>query len=325
MAQGPGGTVFVGSRRAGKVYALIDADGDFRAEKKIVVASGLNWPNGVAMRGADLYVAEVHRILRFKNIEERLSAGAAEFEVIADDLAAERHHGWKFIRFGPDGALYVPVGAPCNICNRENDDPRYASILRVNPDTGKSEVYASGIRNSVGFDWSPETGDLWFTDNGRDWMGDDAPSDELNRASRKGEHFGYPYCHAGDIADPEFGALRSCGEFRSPERRLGAHVAALGMRFYAGKMFPEGFRGDIFIAEHGSWNRTVPVGYRVVRVQMRAGKAVNEDVFASGWLRRGRAWGRPVDLMTLPDGSLLLSDDKADVVYRISYSDGPGK
>jgi glucose/arabinose dehydrogenase len=242
----------------------------------------------------------------------------SEYEVIADDLPRERHHGWKFIRFGPDGMLYVPVGAPCNVCLRQ-DDPRFASILRMDPETGKTSVFASGVRNSVGFDWRPGTEELWFTDNGRDWMGDDAPPDELNMAGAAGLHFGFPYCHGGDIPDPKFGDRRECSEFRAPERNFGAHTAALGMRFYTGDMFPRAYRGDVFVAQHGSWNRSVPTGYRVVRVMVRDGKAVNHEIFAEGWLRGRRAWGRPVDVLVLPDGSLLVSDDRADAVYRIVY------
>ncbi len=311
LARGDDGTIFVGSRRAGKVYGLTDEDGDGVAEKVEVIARGLNSPNGVAVKNGRLYVAEISRVIRFK---EDLS----DYDVITDRLPDESHHGWKFIRFGPDGMLYVPVGAPCNICLRD-DDARFASILRMDPETGKTTVFASGVRNTVGFDWHPGNKELWFTDNGRDWLGDDSPPDELNRAHRAGLHFGYPFCHGGTIPDPEFGDRRSCAEFEKPALNFGAHTAALGMRFYTGSLFPSGYSGDIFVAQHGSWNRTVKTGYRIVRVMMQGGKAVNHEVFAAGWLKGRRAWGRPVDVLVLPDGSLLVSDDKADVVYRITY------
>ena len=307
LALGPKGTVFVGSRRPGRVYALTDADGDGKAETVRAVAKGLNQPNGVAFKDGALYVAEISRVLRFPDVEASLASGRKpDYEVVADDLPKDRAHGWKFIAFGPDGKLYVPVGAPCNICLSE--DPRYAAILRMDPATGRSEVYASGVRNTVGFAWHPTTQELWFTDNGRDWLGDDAPPDELNRAPKEGLHFGYPFCHGGVIPDPEFGAEKPCRAFTPPARALGPHVAALGMRFY---------RGDVYIAEHGSWNRSQPIGYRVMRVPLKDGKPAGYEVFAEGWLHKGRVWGRPVDLLELPDGSLLVSDDEAGAVYRI--------
>ncbi len=311
----PGGVLFVGSRRAGNVYALQDLDGDGRAEKKHIIASGLNMPNGVAFRDGALYVAEVNRILRFDEIESNLTS-PPEPVIIRDDLPTEQHHGWKFIRFGPDGKLYVPVGAPCNIC--ESEDERFAAILRMDPDGSNLEIFAHGVRNTVGFDWHPDTGVLWFTDNGRDLMGDDIPPDELNRAPRAGLHFGYPYCHGGDIPDPEFGEKRSCNEFVPPAMKLGPHVASLGMRFYTGTAFPKSYHKQIFIAEHGSWNRTVPIGYRVTLVRVVNGEAVEYTPFASGWLgENGEVRGRPVDVEVMPDGSLLVSDDRADRIYRI--------
>jgi glucose/arabinose dehydrogenase len=319
LALGSSGTVFVGTRGAGKVYALEDKNGDHQADRVVVVAQGLNSPNGVAFRGGSLYVAEVSRLLRFDAIESRLD-DPPEPVVLRDDLPDDRHHGWKFIAFGPDGKLYVPVGAPCNVCERR--DPRYASILRLDPDGSQLEVFAAGVRNTVGFDWHPESKVLWFTDNGRDMLGDDMPPDELNRAPRAGLHFGFPYCHGGDIPDPEFGAARACSSFVPPAQRLGPHVAALGMRFYTGTQFPAAYRGDVFIAEHGSWNRSVPIGYRVTRVRMDGERPTGYEVFASGWLDGRNVRGRPVDLLLLPDGSLLVSDDDAGAVYRISY-EGP--
>ena len=316
MALGPGGILFVGTRGEGKVYALRDRDGDGRAEQVHVLASGLDMPNGVAFRDGDLYVAEISRVLRFPGIESALDDPPAP-HVVNDDYPGDGHHGWKFIAFGPDGALYVPVGAPCNVC--EPDDPTYASITRLDVATGRREIYAHGVRNTVGFDWHPQTGELWFTDNGRDWLGENRPPDELNRAAGAGLHFGFPYCHGAAIPDPEFGAGRDCARFVPPVLELGPHVAALGMRFYRGAQFPQRYRGGIFIAEHGSWNRQVPTGYRVAFVPLRDGRPQGYEAFAEGWLRGGVATGRPVDVLEMPDGSLLVSDDKAGRVYRIVY------
>lgn len=317
MVLSPSGVLFVGSRSAGKVYALVDADKDNRAERVITIASGLNMPSGLAFREGALYVAEISRITRYDGIEKRLDNPPAPV-VVNDGLPTERHHGWKFIAFGPDGLLYVPIGAPCNIC--ESRDPRFASITRMKPDGSGQEVFASGVRNTVGFDWHPQAHDLWFTDNGRDMMGDDVPADELNRAPKAGMHFGYPYCHAGDVEDPEFGEKRPCTEFTPPAQKLGPHVAAIGMRFYTGRMFPEEYRNQIFIAEHGSWNRSTPLGYRITVVKVQDGKATSYQTFAEGWLQGSKPWGRPADVLVLPDGALLVADDFADVIYRISYS-----
>ena len=318
MALGPGGTLFVGTRSdgGGRVYALRDEDGDLWAERVVTVAQGLNRPNGVALRDGDLYVAENSRVLRYPGIEGRLDA-PPEPQVVTDAFPIDRSHGWKFIRFGPDGHLYVPVGAPCNICLR--DDP-YASIGRLDVATGAFTVVARGVRNTVGFDWHPESGELWFTDNGRDWMGDDQPPDELNRLSWDGEHFGYPHCHGTDIPDPDFDD-RPCGDFVAPVQDLGPHVAALGMRFYTGEMFPAAYRNQVFIAEHGSWNRSSKIGYRIMLVHLRGNAATGYEPFATGWLQGESNWGRPVDVLVMPDGALLVSDDQAGVVYRISYAD----
>jgi glucose/arabinose dehydrogenase len=316
MTLSPNGTLFVGTRSAGKVYAVVDRNADFKADEVITLARGLNSPNGVAFRDGALYVAEVNRVLRFDAIENRL-ASSSQPVVVNDKFPKDGHHGWKFMRFGPDGLLYVPVGAPCNICERNPD--RYAVIMRMRPDGTSLETFARGVRNTVGFDWHPATKELWFTDNGRDWLGDDQPPDELNRAPQPGLHFGYPYCHAGHIPDPEFGSKRQCSEFTPPAQNLGPHVAALGMRFYTGTMFPEPYHQQIFIAEHGSWNRTTPIGYRIMLVRLENNRAVSYEPFAEGWLQGGRAWGRPVDVLVMPDGSLLVSDDRADVIYRIRY------
>ncbi len=315
MTLSQNGTLFVGTRGAGNVYAVVDRDRDNKADLVLTVARGLNMPNGVAFRDGALYVAEVNRVLRYDNIESRLTNPPPPV-VVNDGFPRDRHHGWKFIRFGPDGLFYVPVGAPCNIC--ESGDP-YATITRMRPDGTGLEVFARGVRNSVGFDWHPETRELWFTDNGRDWLGDDQPPDELNHAPRKGLNFGFPYCHGRSIPDPEFGAKRRCAEFTPSAMALGPHVAALGMRFYTGAMFPPEYRNQIFIAEHGSWNRSTPIGYRVTLVRLEQGRAVKYEVFAEGWLQGGRAWGRPVDVQVMPDGALLVSDDHAGAIYRISY------
>jgi len=317
LTLGAAGTVFVGTRREGKVFAVIDRNRDNRADAVLVIAKGLESPNGVAFRDGALYVAEISRVLRFDAIEERLTAPPTPV-VVNDRFPGDAHHGWKYIAFGPDGWLYVPVGAPCNIC--ESADDRHASIMRMKPDGQQLEVFARGIRNSVGFDWHPQSRALWFTDNGRDWMGDDQPPDTLNRAPEKGLTFGFPYCHAGDIPDPEYGDNHRCTEFTPPEIKLGPHVAALGMKFYTAGMFPPQYRNSIFIAEHGSWNRSVPIGYRVTRVTLNGNQAERYEVFAEGWLQGDTAWGRPVDVMVMPDGALLVSDDRAGAIYRIAYS-----
>jgi glucose/arabinose dehydrogenase len=316
MALSPNGTLFVGSVSGGNVYAVVDRNADHVADQVFTLAGRLNMPNGVAFRNGALYVAEVNRVLRFDDIEAQL-ANPPRPVVVNDRFPRDRHHGWKFIAFGPDGMLYVPVGAPCNIC--EPDENRYALINRMQPDGSGLEVFARGIRNTVGFDWHPETKELWFTDNGRDWLGDNAPPDELNHAPQKGLHFGYPYCHGGDIVDPDFGRKRPCRDFTPPAQKLGPHVAALGLRFYTGRMFPAEYRNQIFIAEHGSWNRTTPIGYRVTLVRLQNNRAVSYEVFAEGWLQGSRAWGRPVDVLVMPDGALLVSDDHAGAIYRISY------
>ena len=314
LALSPKGTVFVGTREEGRVYAVVDRDKDFKADEVITIAQGLAMPNGVAVKDGALYVAEVSRILRFDAIDSRLKDPPQPVVVYAD-LPPDAHHGWKFIAFGPDNKLYCPIGAPCNVCDR--GDP-YASITRMNPDGTGFEIFCRGVRNTVGFDWHPVTKELWFTDNGRDWLGDDKPPDELNRAPRPGIHFGFPFCHGNGIPDPAYGG-KGCGLYQAPERELGPHVAALGMRFYTGTQFPGKYRGNIFIAEHGSWNRTTPTGYRITMVTVKGNRAVTYEVFAEGWRHGGVTWGRPVDVLVLPDGSLLVSDDKAGAIYRISY------
>ncbi len=316
LTLGDKGTVFVGTRARGTVYALVDSDGDGKSDKSYTIAKGLNSPNGVAFRNGSLYVAEISRIIRYDGIEDRLD-NPPEPVTVSDAFPNDRHHGWKFIAFGPDGKLYVPVGAPCNICAPDAD--RYAVIMRIDADGSNLETFARGIRNSVGFDWHPQTKQLWFNDHGRDWMGDDMPSDELNRASKAGQHFGYPYCHQGDTLDPELGGGKDCADFTPPALKQGGHVAPNGLRFYTGTMFPEAYRNRIFIAQHGSWNRSTKNGYRVVSVEVADGKVTKYESFVEGWVENEVSWGRPVDLLVMPDGALLVSDDYLGVVYRISY------
>jgi glucose/arabinose dehydrogenase len=315
MAMGES-TLFIGTRRGTEVYAIELLDGNTRAGTRHTITSGRTMPNGVAFRDGSLYVAEVSRILRFDNIEERL-ADPPEPVVLPAEFPSDQSHGWKYIAFGPDGLLYVPVGAPCNICDA--GDP-YAAIWRMNPDGTGMEIFARSVRNTVGFAWQPETDIMFFTDNGRDWLGDNEPPDELNQAPHQGLHFGYPYCHGGYLLDPEFGSGRDCADYVAPTRNLGPHVAALGMKFYGGDQFPADYKGDILIAEHGSWNRSVPIGYRVMRVSLDGPDAPTYEVFAQGWLNQdGSRWGRPVDVLELPDGSILVSDDLAGAIYRIRY------
>ena len=317
MTLGTAGTLFVGTQEEGKVYAVLDKNKDNIADRVIVIARDLNLPNGVAFLNRALYVAEINRVLRYDNIEKHLE-NLPQPVVVNDSFPKDKAHGWKFIRFGPDGLLYVPIGMPCNVCERK--DKRYGTIMRMKPDGSALEIFASGMRNTVGFDWNPLMHELWFTDNGRDWMGDDLPPDELNYAPHKGMNFGFPYCHGKDIPDPTYGKKHKCSEFTPPAIELGPHVAALGMRFYTGNMFLENYKNQIFIAEHGSWNRSVPIGYRVTLVTLQGNKAVKYEVFAEGWLQGERAWGRQVDVQVMPDGALLVSDDKAGAIYRISYS-----
>ncbi|CAJ35334.1 PQQ-dependent sugar dehydrogenase [Methanocella arvoryzae] len=314
MALGANGTVYVGTRTEGKVYAIQDTDRDGHADKVYTIAEGLHMPNGVAYRNGSLYLAEVSRILRFDDIDSKLDS-PPEPVVVYDAYPGDEWHGWKYIAFGPDSKLYVPVGAPCNICDPAEP---YAAMTRMNPDGTGFEIYARGIRNTVGFDWD-DNGTLWFTDNGRDWMGNTVPPDELNSAPRKGMHFGYPYVHGTSIMDPEYGKGHNASEYTLPVLELDAHTAALGMKFYRGDMFPAEYKGNIFIAEHGSWNRDTPVGYRITLVSFEDGKAADWTVFAEGWLQGDKAWGRPVDVLVMPDGSMLVSDDAAGAIYRITY------
>jgi len=314
MTFGSDGTLFVGSTR-GDVFAVSFPEG--RSPVVRAFALGLREPVGVAFRDGALYVSAVSRILRLDDVERRLDNPPSPV-LVSDRFPSDGHHGRKFIAFGPDGKLYVPVGAPCNVC--EPDPERYANIGRMNPDGSGFEIVARGVRNTVGFDWHPRTQELWFTDNGRDMLGDDQPPDELNRITVRGQNFGYPYCHGGTIRDPEYGGKHACGEFVAPAQNLGPHVAALGMRFYTGTQFPAEYRNQVFIAEHGSWNRSQKIGYRVMLVRLdEQGRAVKYEPFAEGWLQGESAWGRPADVVVAPDGSLLVSDDTAGAIYRVWY------
>jgi len=314
------GVLYVGSMGAGKVYAVELDQG--RATRVRTIAWGLELPAGVAYRNGQLYVSAVSRILRFDAIDDRLANPPAP-AVVTDKLPSERHHGAKFIGFGPDGWLYVAVGVPCNICE---PGAAHGNIQRMKPDGSGAEIVARGVRNSVGFDWSPLDRTLWFSDNGRDLLGDEVPSDELNRVTQNGQHFGYPYCHQGDVADPQFGAQHRCSEFVAPAAKLGAHVATLGLRFYSGSQFPAEYRHNLFVAEHGSWNRSTKSGYQVVRVVLDGqGRVLRDEPFVQGFLRvdndgRETVLGRPADVLPLPDGSLLVSDDLGGAIYRVRYA-----
>jgi len=316
IAIGEKGTVFVGTQD-GFVYALEDRDGDGVAEHRHTIAKDLYLPNGVAFKSGALYVAEVNRITRYDEIEANLENPPAPV-VIFDKLPSDKHHGWKYLRFGPDGKLYSAVGAPCNVCKPDKDI--YTSLFRINPDGSDFEILARGVRNTVGFDWEPRTHHLFFNDNGRDEMGDDVPPDELNQWAGRSEHYGFPYCHAGNIPDPEFAGDKKCGQFQAPVWRYKAHVAPLGMRFYTGNQFPEPYYKQLFVAQHGSWNRSQPQGYQVVQIRFGSGSPHTEQSFISGWLtEKGEVLGRPVDIAIMTNGGLLISDDKLGVIYKVEY------
>ena len=315
MVETDSGLLLVGSLRPGKLYAVAPGPG---GEVEVVTfAEGLTMPSGLALIGEDLYVGALDQVLRYRAIEKTFRDNPQP-ETVTDSLPDKRHHGWKYLSVGPDGFLYVPVGAPCNIC--ESDDPRFASILRMDPATGETTVYAAGVRNTVGMAWHPDTGELWFSDNGRDMLGDDVPPEEINRVTEAGAHYGYPYVHAGDILDPKFGEGRDPADYVPPEIMIQAHSAALGLDFYTGTQFPESYRNALFIAEHGSWNRSSKVGYRVsvVRFGAAGGGPVYEP-FLDLWLKDDEVSGRPNDVLVSRDGSLLISDDKAGAIYRVTY------
>ena len=321
MAMGANGTLFVGTRNDKTVYAIQDLDQDYKADHTIILDSTLEVPNGIAFKDGSLFVAEVGRLLRYDSIESQLT-NPPKPKIVYDDYPTEFHHGWKYIAFGPDDKLYVPVGAPCNICDSTVADERYATITRMDPDGSNREIYAKGVRNSVGFTWHPETKELWFTDNGRDMLGDDIPPCELNRVEEAGQHFGYPYCHGGVVKDPEFGDQKPCSDFVAPVQAMGAHVAPLGVKFNTGTMFPDKYKNMVFIAEHGSWNRSSKVGYKISLVMLEGNKSTSYETFIEGWLDEPsqERFGRPVDLLFLKDGSMLISDDYGDAIYRVTYT-----
>jgi glucose/arabinose dehydrogenase len=338
MARGPQGTVFVGSQYVGNVYAVVDRDGDHKAERVVTIASGLDQPNGIAIRNGALYVATASRLLRFDDIEKHLDAPPAPVTLRADLPNPKAGHTWKFIGFGPDDMLYMSVGSTCNVCVPA---AMTAAIVRMKPDGSGQEVFAEGVRNSVGFDWHPVTRELWFTDNGRDQLGDDVPNDELNIAAKAGLHFGFPFCHQGDVADPQFGAERACSTAEPPALKVGPHVAAIGMAFYTGTMFPASYRNAVIMAQHGSWNRSTPSGYRVMVAHTDGRKVTAFEPLVDEFLLgangpaaapggraaapggRGAtkaAIGRPVDVLQMPDGSILISDDAGNRLIRVSYA-----
>jgi glucose/arabinose dehydrogenase len=313
LAEGDKGTVFVGSRLVGNVYAVANKDGK-RSVK--VLASGLHRPNGVAFRNGTLYIAELSKVSKIDKVEDSLDS-PPKLTMIYDNLPKDEAHGWKFIAIGPDNKLYVPVGQPGN--NVLHDDA-HGQIRRMNLDGTDVEVVARGVRNTVGFDWNPETKQLYFTDNGRDWMSEDVPQDELNRVTKVGEHFGAPYCLQGNISDPEFGWGHSCSEFTPPVGLMGPHSASLGMRFYTGSMFPKSYKNAIIVARHGSWNRSKKVGGDVVVVKLnKDGTVKSMEPLITGFLEDNKYIGRPVDVMQMKDGSLLVSDDWNGAVYRVTY------
>lgn len=314
MTESPNGTIYVGTRFPGNVYAVVTKDG--KREVKII-AKGLHRPNGVVFTNGSLYVAELSRIIRYDNIEKNLDNPPAPV-VVFDALPKDEPHGWKYLKLSPDGKyLYFQIGTPANIVVPPST---HATINRLNLKTNKMEVVATGVRNSVGMDFHPTTKQLWFTNMGRDWAGEDLPNDTLNRLSKKGMNFGYPFCHQGDWLDPDFGKGRSCDEFEKPELKLGAHVSPIGMSFYNGVQFPKEYKGNIFIAEYGSWNKTKKAGYQVVRVVLDdKNKPVKTEPFVTGWLQGETYWGRPADVHVLKDGSMLISDGEAGAIYRVSY------
>jgi glucose/arabinose dehydrogenase len=320
MVEGMNKTIFV-AERGGQIIALVDSDSNGQADQKIVIAQGLTYSTGLSLYNGDLYFSEISKIWKIENIEAWIE-GFSNTEdlpkktLVVDNLPDDEWHGWKWLQHDNDGALYFNIGAPCNICL--SDNPQYASILKFKD--GQIDHIAKGVRNSVGFDFHPATKKLFFTDNGRDWLGDDSPSCELNRLDVEGQFFGYPFKHASDVLDPEFGNINSGYNFVDPIFELGAHVAPTGIDFYEGIMFPQSMQHNLFIALHGSWNRTEKVGYKVIRVSIDAqGNVTEADDFITGWLNDGKVIGRPSAPLVLRDGSMLISDDKANVVLRITY------
>jgi glucose/arabinose dehydrogenase len=317
MARGTQGTIWAGTRSIGRVYEIKDKGG---VREHRILAQKLTQPNGVAFQGGNLYVMAINRVYRYDNIESNPSVKPVEL-TDAFKLPPDVHHNWKFIAFGPDSKLYVQVGAPCNICEPSE---QHAQIRRYVADGSSMEVVARGVRNTVGFDFHPRTGELWFTDNGRDWQGENGPEDELNRLSKAGQFFGFPYCHAQGIPDMNFPKKDACKGVTKPAALMGPHAAALGMRFYSGEMFPKEYKESIFVARHGSWNKSELFGYDVLHVKVSAdGKKVAKVTpFMTGFMdkKENKFWGRPTDVLQLADGSLLVSDEQNGAIYRVTHS-----
>jgi glucose/arabinose dehydrogenase len=307
MVLGEQGTIFIGTRSADKVYAI-------KNSKVYVIAKNLRMPNGLAFHKGALYIAAVDRILRLDNIENNL-ANPPQAVVVRNNLPRATHHGWRFIAFGPDNRLYIAIGAPCNVCLKQG----FAEIRSMKADGTDEKVVATGIRNSVGFTWHPQTKKIWLSDNGRDMLGDDIPADEINRVDKSGQDFGFPYCHGGTVADPDYNEI-PCDKFSPPAVKLGAHVTPLGITFYTGNKFPKKYQNQLFVAEHGSWNRSQKSGYRIGMVKLKNSKVIGYETFVSGWLQGQSAWGRPAYTLIMPDGSMLISDDRAGAIYRVSYT-----
>lgn len=321
LAQGTNGTLFVGTRGPKTVYALVDSDGDHKADQTHSITEGLQSPNGVLFRDGALYVAEVNRILRYDGIESHLDAPPAAV-VVTEALPTEEVHGSKYLAFGPDGRLYFGIGAPCDHCDPTTDfhDPRLGTITSMNADGSDIKPYVMGVRNSVGLAWHPENGTLYFTDNGRDNLGDDRPDCELNRVTTPGAHYGNPYIHGGDVPDPELGKGKNPADYVKPIQKLGPHVAPLGLAFYTGTQFPAEYKNRLFVALKGSTNRSIKIGYAVKQLTLdKDGNVAKYEDFASGWVDREKAWGRPVDVCVANDGALFVSDEQAGVIYRIAY------
>lgn len=320
LAFSSSGVLLVSLTQQGRVMALADPNRSGRATRSSVLIDGLNRPQGLAFSGRDLYVAETGRVVRFKDAEGALLAGRSlpmeQAEMVIPELPAGGGHFTRTIVFGPNGDLFVSVGSSCNLC--EEDDPRRAAILRLPAGGGPVEVYASGLRNSVGLRFNPADQKLWATDNGRDRLGDDLPPEEINIITERG-NYGWPYCYGNNLPNPEYADSGKCRNAIPPAFELPAHNAPLGLDFYRGDQFPQEYRGDLFVGLHGSWNRSTPDGYKVVRVRVEQGKPVHWEDFATGWLQGRQAGGRPVDVLSGPDGALYVSDDRADCVYRIAY------
>ena len=312
MAFSPDGVLFATIINDGEVIALPDKDNNGKADRTVTFVEGLSTPHGIDFHKGYLYIGETNQIVRFKY--HGLDSEPGEKEIVVPNLPTGGH-ATRTVRFGPDGRMYVSIGSSCNVCIEK--DERRAAILQFSPEGSGGKIFASGLRNSVGITWSPETKEMWATDNGRDWLGNDLPPEEINIV-KQGGNYGWPYCYGDGIPDPKYGNPEFCTQTIRPAFKMQAHSAPLGLTFYTGKLFPPEYRGDLFVAFHGSWNRTDPTGYKVVRIKIKEGVPEQIEDFASGWLQGLRAWGRPVDVIVGPDGSLYVSDDRGGIVYRIA-------